>query len=287
MLTRAAPVASAARSDSSSRMPPDSSTFTSSGRPRRRAARRWSRGRRRRRGRPGGPTRRRRAARPAPPPAGRRSAVSVPAAPCTRRTAWPSATSTAGSRVRRHRVSSGRTASDHASTGSGQQQRAASDRDPQRHVSTQQVARSAPIAGQHQHAMTARCAAGCAGPAAGPAAAARRVTARGRAGARRRRRRGRCSAPGRGLARPARAAPAPPRRSPRRRARSLAHSVRDPVAQQRGAGVAGLLRVELGRADSGPRSTAATKAAAVLGGGHQAPSVARSLGVAAAYEWTK
>ena len=61
---------------------------------------RWSRGRTRRRGRPGGSTRRRRAARPAPRRAGRRSAVSVPAAPCTRRTAWPSATSTAGSRVK-------------------------------------------------------------------------------------------------------------------------------------------------------------------------------------------
>ena len=59
------------------------------------------RGRTRRRGRRGAPTRRRRAARRGRPSSGSPYDVSLPASPCTRRTAWPSATSTAGSSTRR------------------------------------------------------------------------------------------------------------------------------------------------------------------------------------------
>ena len=68
-------------------------------RPLRQAVRGWIRDRRRRRGRPDGPSPHRPAARPARRPARSRSSVSLPASPCTRRTAWPLATSTAGSRT--------------------------------------------------------------------------------------------------------------------------------------------------------------------------------------------
>ena len=62
-------------------------------------------------------------------------------------------------------------------------------------------------------------------------------------------------------------------RSARRWARSLlmrrAHRVRDPVAQQRGAGVAGLLRVELGGGQRAVLDRGDEPVAAVLGPGHQ------------------
>ena len=182
MLTRAAPVASAARSEASSRMPPESSTVdVEPPDHRRRAGRRWSRGRTRRRGRPGGPTRAPPACQASAASSGSPYAVSMPAAPCTSRTAWPSATSTAGSRVSVTASSPSGRRSAPTSTGSNSSVSNA-ERDPDRPVrhqvpdharrarprprpTTSALARAAPR-------RTARPAGARAGPTAGPATAA-------------------------------------------------------------------------------------------------------------------
>src|SRR5690606_10187930 len=100
-LTRRAPVASARSSDASSRMPPESSTWTS-----RRAT--TSASRSALEPRPNAASRSTRWIHSAPPDCQSSAAasgspyeVSEPASPWTRRTAWPSATSTAGSSTRR------------------------------------------------------------------------------------------------------------------------------------------------------------------------------------------
>src|SRR3954453_3980511 len=99
MLTRAAPVASARRNDSSSRIPPESSTSPASRRTTPASSSAFD-------PRPKAASRSTRCTHSAPSfcqasaaSSGSPYAVSEPAAPCTRRTAWPSATSTAGSRV--------------------------------------------------------------------------------------------------------------------------------------------------------------------------------------------
>ena len=274
MLTRAAPVASAARSDSSSRMPPDSSTFTSSRRDHLgQQVRRWSPGRTRRRGRPGGPTRAPSRCQASAASSGSPYAVSVPAAPCTSRTAWPSATSTAGSRVRvtvfilvpveRSRAITTTPAAP-AATAAISAIRSA------RSSTKYQISASA-ASGDHARWRPAapRAAPGEPPGPAPPAAAASAGDQRAPAlpPGRRRARRASPRATARGLAARPAAGPAPC--SPAHRPRGAAHSVREPVAQQRGARRRRTSPGGTGSPHSGPCSTAATNVRAVVGGGHQ------------------
>ena len=277
MLTRAAPVASAARSDSSSRIPPDSSTLTSSRpitsassaalEPRPNAASRstrWTHA---------APSRCQASAASTGSP----YRVSLPAAPWTSRTAWPSATSTAGSRVsiqvsdpggqRRSRVSTtarARPARPVRSARSGWP-----DRSKLSQISPIRITAATAIAARWVRVRRGKQ------PAGTPVRQPWRQRDARSGGVRHDARSGAPGPPSparAGLALPPAAGPVP-----------CSQASRDPVAQQRGAGVAGLLRVELG----GPQRAqldGGDERVAVLGQRHQ--SLARTAGVAA-YEWTK
>ena len=192
----------------------------------------------------------------------------MPAAPCTSRTAWPSATSTAGSRVEHggthsgcQRVDGTPTRRRRSATSSGR--RPAHDEHP---VST--VAQTQPGTRQHRAAPRSRSAGRarrgtCRAPVRGcqSASAPARPTAR------------RSAADGAGAA--LRASSAGCRRPFGLRERGTARSARacghaaprsqrgHPVAQQPGAGVTRLLRVELGgreRRRARPRPRTARRA---------------------------
>ena len=286
MLTRAAPVASAAAqrlvvADAAGQL----DLARRAGRPRRPAGRRWSPGRTPRRGRPGAPTRRRRAARPAPPRAGRRTPSRSRRRPAPgarpgrrrrRRRAAGSASRSLQSAVEGQRRPS---TDDHQ--GRHGRERSGGEHDPQRQV----VEHEQPDRGRRRAAARSRCrraGPGCADvqpgrcgrgrAAAGGAASARRCWRRADLAGPRPRpspppharavRRAAGPAPWTSTGRPPSCAAAP---RPRRRTSPGGTAWRD----------------------SGPRSTAATNGSSWLAVVTAAPASAQGVEVGAAYEWTK